>query len=591
MTPLNGSTRAAALLLSVISLTFGQSTVTLSKEYIHLGGQVIAIENAVPAVPRVSPSSLSFASQTVGSSSSAQTVTLSNSGSAALTVTGVSTGTADFSASNNCGGSVTPGGSCQINVTFTPQAAGTRLDTLSISDNSSSGSTQTVSLSGTGASASGGGGNTPTVLSTYIGSYGAAAPTYTAEPTVTVPFRIYLPSGISTFTNVTISMNAAGGGGYYLYLALSGSTYNLYMTAQAGGSGGGSGYFPLTPNGQTVATTVAVGSFQISNASLAFAGNELQLNLSLTQGGALSGYTMAMLADASGNYSFPGAGATAATWTPSSGPPLSWTPSATPSAPFTYAGTDVGWVSAGQTFTLTNSGNAAVSINSIAMVGANPDDFSIRSDECPASLGAGASCPVTVDFEPSAAGSRTATLQVVNSAVGSPETVALTGTGDGSGSTPSAVTTYMGVWGDPLPAYNGSTVMLPIRLYCPGGAATFNFMQLNLNAASGGGFYIYLTPNGATYNLYMSGQLPANGGGAPYPYFQLSPNGQTVATGFGVGALQVESASLVWVGNELRLDLTLLQSGAISYQVGLLGEANSVYSAPGSGTTAATWGN
>ena len=105
-----------------------------------------------------SPGTLTYASQTVGTTSSAQAVTLSNTGSAALTissiaVTGANSG--DFLETNTCGSTVAGGGSCGISVTFKPAAAGTRTGTLTISDNATGGP-QTVSLTGTGAAASGG---------------------------------------------------------------------------------------------------------------------------------------------------------------------------------------------------------------------------------------------------------------------------------------------------------------------------------------------------------------------------------------------------------------------------------------------------
>jgi hypothetical protein len=99
----------------------------------------------------VAPASLTFGSQTTGTTSAAQTVTLSNTGSAALAVASVSI-TGDFSQTNNCGSSVAVGDSCTISVTFTPTAAGARTGTLTVTDNSNgaAGSTQTVSLTGTG---------------------------------------------------------------------------------------------------------------------------------------------------------------------------------------------------------------------------------------------------------------------------------------------------------------------------------------------------------------------------------------------------------------------------------------------------------
>jgi FG-GAP-like repeat/Cep192 domain 4 len=96
----------------------------------------------------VSPTSISFSGVEVGTTSTVQAVTLSNTSSAVLTISSVTT-SGDFAQTNNCGGSLTGGASCTINVTFTPTAAGSRSGTLSIADNASS-SVQTVALSGSG---------------------------------------------------------------------------------------------------------------------------------------------------------------------------------------------------------------------------------------------------------------------------------------------------------------------------------------------------------------------------------------------------------------------------------------------------------
>jgi len=56
----------------------------------------------------------------------------------------------DFGQTNNCGASVAAGGSCTINVTFTPTATGSRSATLTVTDNASN-SPQTAGVSGTGA--------------------------------------------------------------------------------------------------------------------------------------------------------------------------------------------------------------------------------------------------------------------------------------------------------------------------------------------------------------------------------------------------------------------------------------------------------
>ncbi|HKS97443.1 MAG TPA: choice-of-anchor D domain-containing protein, partial [Terriglobia bacterium] len=104
-----------------------------------------------PAV-NLAPSSLTFSSQTVGTSSAAQTVTLTNTGSAPLNVASI-TASGDFSQTNNCATSIAAGGSCAINVTFTPAATGSRTGTLTITDNAPD-TPQSAGLSGSGTAAS-----------------------------------------------------------------------------------------------------------------------------------------------------------------------------------------------------------------------------------------------------------------------------------------------------------------------------------------------------------------------------------------------------------------------------------------------------
>lgn len=100
----------------------------------------------------LSVTSLTFATQLVGSTSTAQSVTLSNYGTVTLSITSVGfTGAdpGDFHQTNNCGSSITPGASCTISITFNPTQRGTRTAILTVSDNAS-GNRQTVSLGGTG---------------------------------------------------------------------------------------------------------------------------------------------------------------------------------------------------------------------------------------------------------------------------------------------------------------------------------------------------------------------------------------------------------------------------------------------------------
>jgi hypothetical protein len=95
-----------------------------------------------------SPKTVSFASQAVGTSSAAQTVTLTNSSSLNAKITQIQV-SGDFTEVNSCPLTLTPSNSCVVDVTFKPTASGTRAGTLTITD-SAPNSPQTVSLSGTG---------------------------------------------------------------------------------------------------------------------------------------------------------------------------------------------------------------------------------------------------------------------------------------------------------------------------------------------------------------------------------------------------------------------------------------------------------
>ncbi len=75
--------------------------------------------------------------------------------------------------------------------------------------------------------------------------------------------------------------------------------------------------------------------------------------------------------------------------------------------------------------TLTNTGTAAMTVNGITTSG----EFT-ETDTCPASLGAGASCTISVTFHPTATGVQTGTLTIADNAPGSPQTVSLAGTGE-----------------------------------------------------------------------------------------------------------------------------------------------------------------
>ncbi|HUD16136.1 MAG TPA: RICIN domain-containing protein, partial [Acidimicrobiales bacterium] len=99
-----------------------------------------------------SPSSLSFGSETVGSTSSAQTVTVSNPNASSVSVSQLAV-SGPFGQTNTCGASIAANGSCTVSITFAPTAAGTATGSLTVTS-SATGSPLTVALSGTGTASS-----------------------------------------------------------------------------------------------------------------------------------------------------------------------------------------------------------------------------------------------------------------------------------------------------------------------------------------------------------------------------------------------------------------------------------------------------
>ncbi len=101
------------------------------------------------AVLSANPSSLTFASQALNTTSAAKPVTVTNTGTAAASISGISV-SGDYTQSNTCGSSIPAGASCTVNVSFRPTASGTRTGTLTVSG-SATNSPLSVALSGTGA--------------------------------------------------------------------------------------------------------------------------------------------------------------------------------------------------------------------------------------------------------------------------------------------------------------------------------------------------------------------------------------------------------------------------------------------------------
>lgn len=94
-----------------------------------------------------------------------------------------------------------------------------------------------------------------------------------------------------------------------------------------------------------------------------------------------------------------------------------------------FPSTKVGTISASQTVTLKNTGNAPLAITSITVGGTGASSFKILSKTCGSSLAATASCTFTVAFKPAKTGTLTSIISVIDNDALSPQGVALSGAG------------------------------------------------------------------------------------------------------------------------------------------------------------------
>ncbi len=431
----------------------------------------IPLLNAVaPLVPAmtVTPGTLTFASQAVSSASPSQTVTVSNTGSAALTLSRIAltgdfaqtTGQTGQSSACTTGSPIAPGLSCTIAVVFLPTAVGARTGVLTIFGNVAGGQA-TVQLSGTGVAAAAVVLNPILVTfpSTNVGA-SSAAQNITVSNTGGVSATLGTPAltGDFAFTANTCGASLAAGTGCTLAVVFkptaSGTrTGTLTISGSAGtqtAALSGIGTLPATDTLSPASLTF--GQLQLTTASptqsvtLANAG-DLPLQLiaaSITSGdftvtnacgNSLNGHSSCTLQVAfvprsvgvqTGTLTVSDQYRTQTVTLTGTGvapPGVSLSPTGT----LDFGAIGLGATSSAQTVTLTNNGGLPLSIQSIALAG----DFAVSAggNTCGGTLSPGSACTLQVVFTPTAGGLRSGTLTVNSNAAGSPHTLTLTGTG------------------------------------------------------------------------------------------------------------------------------------------------------------------
>lgn len=425
--------------------------------------QTVSLTGNVP-VASLTPSSLAFIAG-AGATSTAQTATLTNSGTGPLTISStVLSDTSNFSQADMCGSTLAAGSSCNISISFSPSAIGSYSATLQATDNAS-GSPQTISLTGTvpGALIS------PSSLTfdTMAGST-SSAKTVTLTNNGTAPLTIspigISGNGASSFaqTNTCVSPLAAGAS-CTISLTFSPTALEVYSaTLQVVDNGNGnlqtvalSGtgtmgtplvLLTITPSapslGSTITLTALVGPvsglYPPASEIVTFYDNGISLGTGVLNSAGVATFTSSsglaagqhtFTATYPGDSSFNAAtsNAIAVSAGNSSSPGASLSP-----ASLTFSA-QVGTTSAAQTVTLSNNDTASLALSSIEIGGASASAFS-ETNNCGTSLASGSSCSISITFTPSVAGGFGAFLMVVDNATSSPQLMVLTGTGTAAAS-------------------------------------------------------------------------------------------------------------------------------------------------------------
>lgn len=212
----------------------------------------------------VSPSTLAFGNVLTNLSSDPAIVTIRNTGSASLPITGISLSTPSpnpFAQTNTCGAALSPGASCTVSVTFSPLLAGTSTATLSISAAGGAG-IKTVSLSGNGVAPS------YTVSPSSL-SFGSQALNTTGSPiSVTVTNTGPLPLPVASIGLSGAGANAFAQSNTCGSLLSTGASCSVSVTFSPVSAGTATSTLDINIDGSVTSIGLSgSGSFQVALAS------------------------------------------------------------------------------------------------------------------------------------------------------------------------------------------------------------------------------------------------------------------------------------------------------------------------------------
>ena len=449
-------------------------------------GPILAQVVTAAPIASVSPSvEVQFTNQALKTTSAPVPVTLSNNGTAALTISSINvsgTNSGDFAQTNNCPASLSPASSCIIYVTFSPKDTGERAATLNITDNDPFSSPQMVGLSGLGMSAiKSNFDKKPIAGGTYLwfsssfkvsgpkGKDASANPvqvfvnnstiTFTAGGT---PYTLSVPNAVILFdpnaTTATTTWDATNNRWFTTVPSVNpndqrkvfdvdGNTFltGLAFPVPTGGLPGD--IEPVTWSAELTTDTPGVSvrwrwgsavytSFNTDYSQLGVKpvddsreGRDCQNS---DDAGAPENYKKYWLKGATGDDRDDFTGDNSKTV----GVPPTVAPLTFSSAEVSFGDQSVGYTSVPQTVTLTNIGVEPMTVFNIAVTGTNASDFT-QTNNCPISPAVlspspSNTCTVSITFQPGDVGTRTAKLSITsgpNSGNQTTQTVDLGGNG------------------------------------------------------------------------------------------------------------------------------------------------------------------
>lgn len=337
--------------------------------------EVVGVGNGPLAVP--TPTRLDFGNQPTGTSSVTQVLRLQNLGNQNLIISSFGRNGPDINeftvSACPLGNLVTPGNSCEFDVTFVPTATGQFHAEIDVFDDSGNvqGAEQVIALTGTGT---------------------ALAPLLNLLP-IQLAFGTQAVGTVSAAQTI-MAKNVGSTALTFNAIGLAGSDAGSFGIVAGGASqcpaSGGTLAIGATC---TVAVDFAPQSSGTKSATLNFTDNATGTPQTIAlKGGAIA-------------------------------PSIQISP-----ASLNFGAETVGMTSGTQIVTISNNGQGPLAINSITLTGSNQADFR-QTNNCPPSLGNGATCSLNVALSPSVPGNLSGAITIVDNAAGSPHSVALAGIG------------------------------------------------------------------------------------------------------------------------------------------------------------------